>query len=164
MNEPTQINSERPIRRVYISAAAHPDGKGAIFAWLDENTRKRGVGVTPGSIPIEALYSGCLLVLKRIRAGVGAQIVTDSALFSGQFHEISPACGRRVHALRARIVMLARERRLEVDVTCVPRADNRAWKLLKRFRVGPLEQEQLELDLRSCRRKVIGPPDATPPI
>jgi hypothetical protein len=144
---------ECPIRRIFISAVNQPDGNGAAVAWLDETTGKRGAAVMPGSTPVEAAYSCCRSVFERIRAGQSVQIVTDLALLSGQFHALSPVCGHRVHALRARIVMVVRQRRLEVDVVCVPRADNRAWKLLKHHRVGPLEQDQLELDFGAAAAK-----------
>jgi hypothetical protein len=126
-------SSERPIQRIFVSAVKQPDGNGA-FAWLNEASGKRKVEVIAGANKIEAEYHGCLSALEWVPEGSQIEIISDSALLCGQSHDIARVRGHSILRLRARLMTSIHCQRLDVDVLCVPRSDNHAWKLLKRYR------------------------------
>ncbi|MGA2770089.1 MAG: hypothetical protein ABSG26_04670 [Bryobacteraceae bacterium] len=125
-------NPERPVR-VFLSADIYRDGRGAAFAWVNETTGKRRSEDVPSVTKIEVEYHGLLSALKGLPEGAQAQIISDSPLLCGQFYEVSPVPSR-VLALSVRTLWVIRRRRLDVTVLCVPRADNPAWKRLRKGR------------------------------
>lgn len=141
-----------------------PEGNGSVFAYWDENTRKGGLAVFAGLNKIEAQYQGLLAVLKRVRVGgLLVEIVSDDPLFNGQFYGLSPIRGHRLQVLRTRMVMLLRKRQLEIVVVCVPKADNRAWKLLRRQRSREQVQKLLEQWGDGGPSKITAPGSIQPP-
>jgi ribonuclease HI len=130
----SNVSVEKANQRVFVSAIKQPDGNGAAFAWFNEATGKGRVEVIAGANKIEAEYHSCLSALEWVPEGSQIEIVSDSPLLCGQFHDIARVRGHGIRRLRARLMTSIHCQRLDVDVLCVPRSENQAWKLLKRYR------------------------------
>jgi len=119
-------------------SGCRPDGMGSAIAWVREDTGLEKIERIDGLTNNQAEYSAIHSALKSAPKGSTVEILSDSQLviyqIRGRYRVSDPQLGD----LRNLINITVAARKLEVTFTWIPRAQNRADKLLQRKNARPM--------------------------
>ena len=119
-----------PIRIYTDGRGPTPDGHLPAFAWLREDGSGQCVREQKGITSNEAEYLAILSVVEAMTAGTQVEILTDSLLAKAQLNGEYRIRDLKLVRLAGQIKTVAHKKQLKLKVSWVPRADNRAGKLL----------------------------------
>jgi len=121
---------KKAIRIFCDGAGQRPDGKGSGFAWVREDTGERHVERADGLSNNVAEYRAVLAALRPLRAGSHVEILADSLLIVSQLRGEFRIKDSAMAKLAGEVKTLITRKRLDVKLTWVPRAENKAGKLI----------------------------------
>jgi ribonuclease HI len=111
-------------------AGQRPDGKASGFAWLRQDTGEKHIKRVDGLTNNVAEYRGVIAALKKMKPGSCVEVQTDSLLIVSQLRGEWRILDSKLARLADEVKTIAEQKRLTVKFTWIPRAENRAGKLL----------------------------------
>ncbi|MGH9718233.1 MAG: RNase H family protein [Candidatus Acidiferrales bacterium] len=118
--------------RIFCDGAGqNVEGKGSGFAWFRESDGHKNREQVDGLTNNQAEYRAVLSALESFKPGASVQIVTDSELIVNQLRGKYKVHDPDLAALREKILRYVQKRRLSVTYSWVPRAQNKAGRLLE---------------------------------
>jgi ribonuclease HI len=121
--------------RVFVDGAGmRPDGTGSGYGWVNETTSEKYFKWVDGLTNNQAEYRGLLYALCSLPKGAKADISSDSELMVCQFNRRWKVRDPALQQLLDRVRSVIIRRNLRVNLTWVPRQQNRAGELLERAR------------------------------
>lgn len=121
---------KKPVRIFVDGSGQRPDGKGSGFAWYREDAGTKHVERVDGLSNNAAEYRAVICALKSVRLGCSVEILTDSTLVVSQLRGEYRIRDSNLAKLANEVKTIVERRRLNLKLTWVPRAENRAGKLL----------------------------------
>jgi len=107
-----------------------PDGKGSAIAWCRKDTGETHVEPRDGLTNNEAEYGAVLSAIKHVPKFSEVEVLSDSELvccqFAGKWKVRDPSLIQLLSQIREEI----KRKNLRVDLTWIPRRENRAGKMI----------------------------------
>lgn len=120
------------VERIFCDGAGqNVEGKGSGFAWFRDSDGHTHREQVDGLTNNQAEYRAVLSVLESVKPGSSVEIVTDSQLIACQLRGTYKVNDPRLAALRESILRVVKKRKLGVTYSWVPRAQNKAGRLLE---------------------------------
>jgi ribonuclease HI len=107
-----------------------PDGKGSGIAWFREDTNEHHMEPISGLTNNEAEYRAVISALKALPKGSGVELRSDSLLVVSQLRGEYRVRDIKLEKLYNEVKTVAERSRLDLKVVWIPRAENRAGKLI----------------------------------
>ncbi len=127
----TRSKNTTIVTRIFTDGAGcRPDGKGSGYAWLCVNDGSKKIVRQDGLTNNQAEYHGILSAIESLEPHTKVEILTDSENTCFQLRGDRRVRDSRLAELHAQILKLVETNRLTVDFKWIPRAENRAGRLI----------------------------------
>jgi len=121
---------KKGIRVFTDGSGKRPDGKASGFAWVREDTGEKHIERVDGLTNNAAEYRAVISALKKIPPKSFVEVITDSLLVVSQLRGEYRINDGTLAKLAGEVKTIAEQKRLNLTLTWVPRAQNLAGKLL----------------------------------
>jgi len=128
---PIVDQKEANLLTVFLDGAgSRPDGTGSGFAWICPTTKEKRIERVPALTNNQAEYRAFIAALTALPDGARADLFSDSQVLCCQFDGTYKVRDPDLASLLSHAQSLIREKKLNVTLQWVPRAQNLAGKLL----------------------------------
>jgi ribonuclease HI len=126
-----KIKQGKGVIQIYTDGSGmRPDGKGSAIAWIRKDTGEKRVEPKDGLTNNEAEYGAVLSAIKHVPKFSEVEVLSDSELvccqFAGKWKIADPSLIELLSQIREEI----KRKELKVELTWIPRRENRAGKMI----------------------------------